>query len=140
MYCKCLAGRLKTIMDELIFESQSTFVGGRLIHDNITVGFEGIYTMSKGRFGNGRKMVIKLDMLKAFDRVEWCFLEVVMKKLGFEKNWIRKIKRCISSVSFSFLLNNDMKGNISPSRGLRLGDPFSVLFLLRRYFLFVGQV
>ena len=45
-------------------------MGGRLIHDNVIVGFEGIHTMKKGRFGNGKKIVLKLDMSKAYDRVE----------------------------------------------------------------------
>ena len=80
---KCLANRLKTHRDYLISDSQSAFVGGRLIHDNIIVGFEGIHMMSNGRFGNGNKMALKLDMSKAFDRVEWAFIDTVMQKMGF---------------------------------------------------------
>ncbi|KAL5537998.1 hypothetical protein UlMin_045938 [Ulmus minor] len=122
---KCLANRLKIWLDDLISENQSAFVGGRLIHENIIAGFEGIHLMKHGRLGNSRKMALKLDMSKAFDRVEWNFLEAVMVKMGFAETWILKIMNCISSVSFSFLLNGEVKGNIILGRGLWQGDPLS---------------
>ncbi|KAL5568655.1 hypothetical protein UlMin_025230 [Ulmus minor] len=75
---KCLANRLKKSLDSVISEYQSAFVGGRLIHDNVLVAFEGIHTIRRGRFGNGSKAALKLDMSKAYDRVEWKFLEEVI--------------------------------------------------------------
>ncbi|KAL5581506.1 hypothetical protein UlMin_013948 [Ulmus minor] len=96
----------------LISENQSVFVRGRLIHDNIISGFEGINTMKKGRFGNEQKMTLKLDMSKAYDRVEWGFLEAVLRKIGFCEAWVDKIMNCIILVSFSFLLNSEVKDNI----------------------------
>ncbi|KAL5559689.1 hypothetical protein UlMin_035900 [Ulmus minor] len=100
---KCLATRLKKSLDSVISECQSAFVGGRLIHDNVLVAFEGIHAMRRGRFGNGNKAALKLDMSKAYDRVEWKFIEEVMTKLGYDKRWVDKIMKCISSVSFMFL-------------------------------------
>ena len=76
-------------------------------------------------------MAIKLDMSKAYDRVEWPYLEAVMKKLGFNDRRIKFLMLCVTTVSYSILVNGEPKGLIHPSRGIRQGDPISpFLFLL----------
>ncbi|KAL5564979.1 hypothetical protein UlMin_028143 [Ulmus minor] len=107
---KCLANRLKKFLDDLISENQSAFVGGRFIHDNIIAGYEGIYLMKKGRLSNGKKMALKLDMSKAFDRVEWKFIEVVMIKLGFAEVWVLKIMNCLSCLLKKMENDNKLHG------------------------------
>ncbi|KAL5565829.1 hypothetical protein UlMin_028993 [Ulmus minor] len=106
---------------------QSAFIPGRLISDNAIIGFECLHAI-KRRKSKKNYLALKLDMAKAYDRVEWDFIQRILNKLGFSEVWIRKLMACISSVTYSFQFNGDP---LSPYLFLLCGEGLSSL--LHRY-------
>ena len=115
---KVLANRLKVLLPDIISESQSAFQSNKTISDNLLVAYETLHHMKTKNSGKIGSMTLKLDMSKAYDRVEWIFLLKLMLKMGFDSKWIKLILECISTVSYSILVNGEPKGNISPTRGV----------------------
>lgn len=82
---KILSQRLKLNLPSLISDTQGAFVLGRLISDNIIVVHDMVHGLRKNDSMGKQFMAIKTDMSKAYDRVEWCFLETLLEKLGFDQ-------------------------------------------------------
>lgn len=112
------------MMANIIDSNQSAFVPGRLITNNILIIFECLHWLHKSKSREGYA-ALKLDMSKAYDRVEWRFIEAIMSKLGFSTKWIELTMRVITSVSYTFKVNGILTEKVCPSRGICQGDPLS---------------
>ena len=80
-----MANRLKKILPHLISDQQSAYMTDRLISDNVMVAFETLHYMRNHSSSNTGYMALKLDMSKAYDRVEWLYMEKLMRKMGLQK-------------------------------------------------------
>ena len=95
------------------------------------VAYETFHTMHARKKGKKGSVALKFDISKAYDRVEWHFLQIIMEKMGFLAGWIKKVMSYVTTPSFSILVNGKPYGMIQPSRGIRQGDLISpYLFLL----------
>ncbi|RVX00739.1 putative ribonuclease H protein [Vitis vinifera] len=125
---KVLANRLKKVVSKVVSPTQNAFVEGRQILDAALIANEAIDSLLKG---DEAGVLCKLDLEKAYDHINWDFLMSVMQKMGFGEKWVSWIRWCISTTSFSVLINSSPVGFFQSIRGLRQRDPISpYLFVL----------
>jgi hypothetical protein len=101
---KVVANRLKVILLDIISEYQSTFVPGCLITDSAFIAFECLHTVRKQK--NKRPFfALKIDMMKAYDRIKWAFLHGCLQNLGFAPSWIASVMRCVTNARYAVKVN-----------------------------------
>lgn len=90
-----LVNHFKHVFDVCIDESQSAFVLGQFIFDNILTAYEVLHSFKRRQLGRTCSFALKLDISKAYDWVEWHFLEAIMLRIGFCFDWVSLIMLCV---------------------------------------------
>eukprot|EP00253_Pinus_taeda_P008065 PITA_08065 len=124
---KVIAVRLKPILSSCISNEQFGFLDGHQIHEAIGVAQETIHSIRQAR---KKGAVLKLDLSKAFYRISWTYLRLLLTHLGFKVEFINWIMGCISNVCFAVLINGAASQFFKSQRGLRQGCPLSPLIFL----------
>ncbi|KAL2920834.1 LINE-1 retrotransposable element ORF2 protein [Bienertia sinuspersici] len=120
---KILTARIAQVIGEVIDDAQAGFIPGKHIGDNILLATE----LMKGygqKFISPRCM-LKIDLKKAYDSVEWGFLETILNELGFPNQFVKWVIGCITSVNYSVMVNGAPYKPFKGEKGLRQGDPMS---------------
>ena len=129
LLAKVLANRLKKVVRKVVSSTQNAFVEGKQNLDVALIANETIDSLLKR---NESGVLCKLDLEKAYDHINWDFLLTVMQKMGFGEKWAGWISWCISTASFSVLINGSPTGFFQSTRGLRQGGkgtPFPLTYL-----------
>lgn len=121
---KSLAERIKNHLPHLIHLSQHAFVKGRNITANLHLVQEIAHSFQL-RSWKFPGFMLKLDLAKAFDRLEWSFIAQAMRRQGFHGHFIDLVRTCMTSTSFSVLINGQPFGAFNAQRGIRQGCPLS---------------
>jgi hypothetical protein len=128
LLAKVLASRLAKVIGNLIANTQTAFLKGRQLVEGVVVVNE-VIDMAK-KMGK-ECLILKVDFEKAYDLVDWGFLDFMLQKFGFGCKWRAWMRACVCAGNMSVLVNGSPTGEINIKRGLKQGDPLApLLFLL----------
>ena len=115
---KIIVGHIRPLLDKLISPNQTAFVPGRQGLDNIVVAQELIHSLDKKK-GKVGLMAIKVDLVKAYDRLECSFIQKILQVFCFPNEMIKLIMSCVSTITISILINGGKSNSFKPTRGIR---------------------
>ncbi|XP_042969088.1 uncharacterized protein LOC122301771 [Carya illinoinensis] len=129
VFSKTLVAKLSLVLRDIISQEQGVFVKGHSIFENVTLVQE--MTKALHRKVRGENVMLKLDMSKAYDLVDWRFLEHVFRAMCFPEFFSRLVFRCVLTPWYSIMIYGTFKGLFKSKRGLRQGDLLSLyLFIM----------
>ncbi|XP_074271256.1 uncharacterized protein LOC141595185 [Silene latifolia] len=122
---KVLCNRLSLVLPDLVSENQSAFVKNRDNVENILV-CQDLVKLYKRKSCSPR-ILMKIDLQKAYDSIEWSFVRGMMEAMDFPEMFTSRVMECVYTPTFSISLNGGTFGFFKGRRGLRQGEPMSPL-------------
>jgi len=118
---RMLHDRMVMVLPKVISPTQSAFLKGRSITKNVLIALEIIRDINKRN--QNVNAVVKLDMAKAYDRVSWAYICLVLRRMGFDEIFIDMVWRIMANNWYSIIVNGKRHGFFQSTRGLKQGDP-----------------
>ncbi|XP_059315533.1 uncharacterized protein LOC132066187 [Lycium ferocissimum] len=118
-----LANRIQQVIATVITDTQSGFIPGRKVADNVILAHELVKAYTRKHLLS--RCMIKVDLQKAYDTVDWGYLEQVLECLGFPYKFIGWVMECVKTVNYSIIINREPTQPFDTARGLRQGDLMS---------------
>ena len=125
---KIIVNRIRPLLSNLVSPFQAAFIPGRRGVDNVIIAQELIHSLHKKK-GRKGQFILKVDLEKAYDRLEWSFIREVLLFFNFPSRLVDLILECVSSFSISILFNGGHLKVFKPSRGIRQGDRYLPIYL-----------
>ncbi|KAM2549795.1 hypothetical protein TB1_014121 [Malus domestica] len=130
---KVMANQLKLLLPAVVSQNQSALVPGRNISDNTILALEISNYLFCKRGGKKGFVSLKLDISKAYDHIEWSFLQLILSKMGFSSKWINLVMLCVSRISYFIIIIGCPKGLHHSIMRVEIGRPLIIVYVYLMY-------
>jgi hypothetical protein len=124
IFTKVVVRRLAKVAEKIVRESQTAFMSGRNIMEGTVILHETLHELHRKKLSG---VILKLDFEKAYGKVNWGFLQQILRMKGFSEKWCQWINQFITKGSVAIKVNKDIGRYFQIKKGLRQGDPLSPL-------------